>query len=194
MKQPDLGLRVSELRQQKGFTQEKLAELCEVSTRTIQRIEAGEVDPRSFTINRLNEVLDFDFGTGELEDENIWLAALHFSNIVGFLLMSLIVWSINKRQSYKIDQHGRAVINFQLTLLVLLVVLVFAWIAIPILVMTITPAGGYVRLGKAEFVIMGVVFPFILVGFISFYQGVKNIIRVFTDKPYHYPWSIKFIK
>jgi DNA-binding XRE family transcriptional regulator len=46
MKQPELGLKVAELRQQKGLTQEKLAEMCEVSSRTIQRIESGEVDPR----------------------------------------------------------------------------------------------------------------------------------------------------
>jgi transcriptional regulator with XRE-family HTH domain len=36
MNQPDLGLKISELRQQKNITQEKLAEYCEVSTRTIQ--------------------------------------------------------------------------------------------------------------------------------------------------------------
>jgi transcriptional regulator with XRE-family HTH domain len=41
MNQPDLGLKVTELRQQKGLTQEQLAERCEVSPRTIQRIESG---------------------------------------------------------------------------------------------------------------------------------------------------------
>jgi transcriptional regulator with XRE-family HTH domain len=45
MNQPYLGQKVSELRQLKGLTQEQLAEKCEVSTRTIQRIESGEVDP-----------------------------------------------------------------------------------------------------------------------------------------------------
>ena len=73
MKQPDLGIKVNEQRQQKGITQEKLAELCEVSTRTIQRIESGEVDPRSFTINRLSDVLDFDFGEESVENEALWL-------------------------------------------------------------------------------------------------------------------------
>lgn len=47
MNQPDLGLKIAELRQQRGLTQENLAEYCEVSTRTIQRIESGEVEPRS---------------------------------------------------------------------------------------------------------------------------------------------------
>ncbi len=51
MNQPDLGLKVSELRQQKALTQEQLAERCEVSARTIQRIESGEVDPRAYTLH-----------------------------------------------------------------------------------------------------------------------------------------------
>ena len=42
MKQPQLGLKILELRQQKGFTQEELVEQCNISVRTIQRIEAGE--------------------------------------------------------------------------------------------------------------------------------------------------------
>jgi hypothetical protein len=32
MKQPDLGLKIAELRDQKSLTQEKLTEYCEVST------------------------------------------------------------------------------------------------------------------------------------------------------------------
>jgi transcriptional regulator with XRE-family HTH domain len=50
------------LRQQKHLTQEQLAEYCEVSARTIQRIESGEVEPRSFTRNSLSNILEFDFG------------------------------------------------------------------------------------------------------------------------------------
>ncbi len=56
MKQPDLGLKVSELRKERGFTQEQLAEVCEVTPRTIQRIEGGEVEPRAFTRNSLSNL------------------------------------------------------------------------------------------------------------------------------------------
>lgn len=49
MNQPGLGLEISELGQQKGMTQEQLSECCQVSSRTIQRIENGEVDPRTHT-------------------------------------------------------------------------------------------------------------------------------------------------
>ena len=46
MKQPELGQIIHDLRKQKGLTQEELVEKCNISVRTIQRIEAGEVTPR----------------------------------------------------------------------------------------------------------------------------------------------------
>lgn len=38
MKQPELGKRISELRKEKGLTQEELVEKCNINVRTIQRI------------------------------------------------------------------------------------------------------------------------------------------------------------
>lgn len=60
MKQPELGKKILQLRQEKGFTQEELVEQCNISVRTIQRIEAGEVTPRSFTVKTILEALDSD--------------------------------------------------------------------------------------------------------------------------------------
>lgn len=61
MKQPELGQKILELRKAKGLTQEELVELCNINVRTIQRIEAGEVTPRSYTIKSILEVLGYDF-------------------------------------------------------------------------------------------------------------------------------------
>ncbi|AFL84806.1 putative transcription factor, MBF1 like protein [Belliella baltica DSM 15883] len=58
MKQPELGLKIQEWRKAKGLTQEELVERCNLNVRTIQRIEAGEVTPRSYTIKAIMEVLD----------------------------------------------------------------------------------------------------------------------------------------
>src|SRR5512143_3652710 len=116
MNQPDLGLKVAELRQQKGLTQERLAELCEVSPRTIQRIESGEVDPRAYTLHCLGEALEFDFGEENTSKENLWLAILHLSSIFSLPIIPLLLWSWKKGQSYKIDQQGRQVLNFQITM------------------------------------------------------------------------------
>ncbi|SNY95371.1 helix-turn-helix domain-containing protein [Flagellimonas pacifica] len=60
MKQPKLGLKISELRKQKGFTQEELVELCNINVRTLQRIESGEVTPRSYTVKTILSALDYD--------------------------------------------------------------------------------------------------------------------------------------
>jgi transcriptional regulator with XRE-family HTH domain len=61
MKQPDLGKKIAELRKAKGYTQEELVEKCNLSVRTLQRIEAGEVTPRSYTVKVIFATLDYDF-------------------------------------------------------------------------------------------------------------------------------------
>jgi transcriptional regulator with XRE-family HTH domain len=61
MKQPDLGLKIIDLRQTKGLTQEELVKRCNISVRTLQRIESGEVEPRGYTLRLISKVLDFDF-------------------------------------------------------------------------------------------------------------------------------------
>ena len=61
MEQPQLGLKISELRKQKGLTQEELVEQCNINVRTLQRIESGEVSPRSYTIKTILSALDYDY-------------------------------------------------------------------------------------------------------------------------------------
>lgn len=61
MNQPDLGKKIAELRKAKGYTQEELVEKCNLSVRTLQRIESGEVTPRSYTIKIIFANLDYNF-------------------------------------------------------------------------------------------------------------------------------------
>lgn len=61
MKQPDLGKKISELRRAKGLTQEELVEQCKLNVRTLQRIESGEVTPRSYTVRTIFAALDYNF-------------------------------------------------------------------------------------------------------------------------------------
>jgi transcriptional regulator with XRE-family HTH domain len=60
MRQPELGKILTNLRNEKGLTQEELVEKCNISVRTIQRIEAGEVTPRSYTIKTILAALGQD--------------------------------------------------------------------------------------------------------------------------------------
>jgi uncharacterized Tic20 family protein/DNA-binding Xre family transcriptional regulator len=194
MNQPDLGLKVTELRQQKGLTQEQLAERCEVSPRTIQRIESGEVDPRAYTIHCLGEVLEFDFGEENTGNENLWLAALHISSIFVILIIPLLLWSWKKNQSYKIDKQGRQVLNFQITMtLLLFAAAFFMLVGLPALVLLNMDMGeGFVILASTLAIFS--VLPFILIGIFCLYQGVVNTIRSLSDKPVHYSLSIPFVK
>lgn len=193
MKQPDLGLKVSELRKEKGFTQEQLAEVCEVTPRTIQRIEGGEVEPRAFTRNSLSNVLEFDLGKNDLENERFWMAALHLSSMFCIVLIPLLIWSWLKTRSYQVDKHGRQVMNFQITITLALFAGGFCLIVgLPALLILMEQGIGNVVLmsGLALLSVM----PMILIGFFFTYQGAVNTLRVLTDKPTRYPLSIKFVK
>jgi len=193
MNQPDLGLKISELRQQKSLTQEKLAEYCEVSTRTIQRIESGDVEPRSFTLNSLSNILEFDFGRENTNHENIWLALLHMSSVVCIVFIPLALWSWKKDQSYKIDQQGRDVLNFQIT--ITLVLFGFA------LVLMIAPAILLMVQGlDRDSGMLGNIFtllppiPILFIGLFTTYQAVVNTVRALSEKQIRYPLSIPFVK
>ena len=193
MKQPDLGLKVSELRKEKGFTQEQLAEECEVTPRTIQRIESGEVEPRAFTRNSLSNVLEFDLGKSDLENERFWISALHLSSMFCIVLIPLLIWSWLKNRSFQIDKHGRQVLNFQISITLALFAGVFCLVVA-------LPAGLiFLEQGYGDQLLMAIlalvsVFPMILIGFYVFYQGVANTLRYLNDQETRYPLSIKFLR
>jgi uncharacterized Tic20 family protein len=193
MRQPDIGLKVAELRRQKNLTQEKLAEYCEVSTRTIQRIENGEVEPRAFTRNNLSNILEFDFGQDNTENEDFWLAALHLSSMFVIVLIPLLLWSWKKNQSYKVDSQGRQVLNFQITMTLLLFgALCLAAFVLPGMILMEAQFGGgntFVMVTLASLTSL----PFIAIGIFVFYQAIVNTMRALSDKQIHYPLSIQFL-
>jgi uncharacterized Tic20 family protein len=196
MNQPDLGLKVTELRQAKGFTQEQLAEKCEVSPRTIQRIESGEVDPRAYTLQCLSTALDFDFMEDNTGNENLWLATLHLSNIIPLLIAPLLIWSWKKNQSYKIDKQGRVVLNFQITMMLFLFLGGFLLLFVPAVFTFLGQSQPDIGLsiGLFEIMLICAPMPVILIGLFTTYQGVINSMRALSDKPVHYPLSIPFVK
>jgi len=194
MNQPDLGLKVSELCQQKGLTQEQLAERCEVCARTIQRIEIGEVDPRAYAIQCLSEVLDFDFSAEHISNEKLWLTALHLNSIFSIVIIPLLLWSWKKNQSYKIDKQGRQVINFQIIRMFLLFAALFLMlVGLPAMLLLADEIGD-VFLSLCVMLALFSIFPFILIGLFTTFQDVVNAMRVLSDNPIHYVLSIPFVK
>lgn len=89
MKQPELGKKIGEIRNQKGITQKELSESCNIDIRTIQRIETGEVSPRMSTLRLIAETLECETSVfnGESETETIhppsrWLKPILLVSII----------------------------------------------------------------------------------------------------------------
>src|SRR6188768_1891802 len=68
--QPEIGQKILELRKAKGLTQEELVDRCNINVRTIQRIEAGEVTPRMFTVKTILEALGYDLDAIQFQEAN----------------------------------------------------------------------------------------------------------------------------
>tara|TARA_R110002050_G_scaffold273016_1_gene416860 strand:- start:4527 stop:6290 length:1764 start_codon:yes stop_codon:yes gene_type:complete len=171
-------------RKLKGYTQEELSEKTQVTIRTIQRIEKGDVNPHLQTIKLLATALDV-----EIEDlliienpkeETIlkkWLILLHSTPFLGFIiplaniLFPLFLW-IHKREDNKIyDSHGVKIINFQITMSILYL---FSFVAL-------------LTIEKWGFLLFVSIIPFSVVVMLF------NIIKSFNSQKCYYPLSIPFI-
>lgn len=103
MKQPELGRKVSELRTAKGLTQEELVEKCNISVRTIQRIENGEVTPRTYTIKTILSALDYALARVSKEDKTLFESLP--SNVKIFMLIDI---DVEKPSDFLIKQLNTA--------------------------------------------------------------------------------------
>ena len=134
----ETGKLIKELRIKKGMTQEELADKTEVSVRTIQRIENGEVDPRAYTLQMIARALEVDynlFAATEPDEEqeiqqvnaNNWLGLLHFSGIIPFIFPTVIIWYLKKDTIKGMSDHYRDVIGFQLKVWVGIIITSWIW-------------------------------------------------------------------
>ena len=98
----ETGKLIKELRIKKGLTQEELAEKTELSARTIQRIENGDVDPRAYTLQMIAKALEVDFSIFtenesnedvvlDNDDNRHWLALIHLCGLIPLIIPTIIV-------------------------------------------------------------------------------------------------------
>lgn len=123
----EIGKLIKELRIKKGLTQEELADKTELSARTIQRIENGDVDPRAYTLQMIAKALDVDFSlfvgekniSKEIQEvnNNSWFGLLHLSGFLPLLFPTLILWNQRKNKTNEMTNHFRAVLSMQLCIL-----------------------------------------------------------------------------
>lgn len=130
-------------RKLKGYSQAELSAKTEVTVRTIQRIEKGDVNPHLQTVKLLASALDINvdelLNLENPKEEAIqkkWLLLLHGTPLLGFVLpfcnvlFPLFLW-IHKREDNPLyDRHGVKVINFQITALFLYVLSFIALLTI----------------------------------------------------------------
>ena len=174
------GQRIREIRLHKGMTQEELSSITGISTRTIQRIELGKVEPRAYTLQTIADALEVNYeelinnnsgqATFQYQENKFWLPMMHLSGLFILLIPPLIIWFLKKDKIENIREQGVDVINFQLSMLLIIIpsgILAFLLITIPIL---------------------------LFIGVFSTVIIIINTIRVTNGQPYKYPMSINFLK
>jgi transcriptional regulator with XRE-family HTH domain len=170
------GQLIKELRLKKGMTQEDLAAKTDISVRTIQRIENGEVDPRAYTLQSIAAALAVDFAVladTAYESNAVdpaagskWLPLLHLSGLLLLILPPVLVWIWKRDEVKDIGKHAIDVINFQLSMSLYLLPFVI-FFAPPILIIVIL---------FSQVVIL------------------MNSLKVTGHQSYNYPLSIRFLK
>jgi transcriptional regulator with XRE-family HTH domain len=164
----ETGKLIKELRLKKGMTQEELADKTEVSARTIQRIENGEVDPRAYTLQMIAKALDVDFtlfAENVLEEKqeslkisgNNWLALIHLSGIIPLIFPTIALWNNKKDKTKNMTNHFRAAISMQLCIWVICLVGLWIYWRVnqPIPIIGGLLVGGLISILNAIFVMNG---------------------------------------
>jgi len=141
MKNFDLCKKIKDLRSRKGLSQEQLAEMAQLSLRTVQRIENGETEARGDTLQRLAHALNvtpeelaenpqFFIKEKEPEDDNRGFLALLNLSALSFILfpvlgiaVPLALWLSNREKLKDIDHTCKRIINFQISWCLLIAVM-----------------------------------------------------------------------
>lgn len=167
---------IRELRVKKGMTQEDLAAKTDITVRTIQRIESGEVDPRAFTLQSIATALDVDYemligmeeedNRNRTKESNRWLPILHLSGLLILILPPILIWIWKRDEVDGMRKHAMDVINYQISMTLYLL----------------------------PWALLGVFPILILFGVYSQVMIIINTIKVANNQPYKYPLAIAFLK
>jgi transcriptional regulator with XRE-family HTH domain len=212
MKNELLGRRVKELRVKNGFSQEFLAEECKVSLRTIQRIENSVTIPHGYTLSRLakalhvspDELVDWSKqeDKGQLNLLNLSALTLFINPFLGTII-PLALWITKRDKIEHLDETGKKLLNFQITMLIFISTVLFLFIAT---IFVFRPEevifgsakswaehGGHTSLFTA-------VATLTFLGCLGLYYAysiiviIKNSIRIQKELPVIYKPTINFIK
>ena len=111
-----------------------------------------------------------------MREDNQLLVITHLSQLVtlvtgfGSLLIPLVIWLTKKDKVYQMDEHGKNIINFQLSLIIYFI------ICIPLILLLGLGLLGFIILG-----ILSVVFPII------------NAVKTSNGEVPKYPITFNFV-
>lgn len=105
-----------------------------------------------------------------MREDKQMLMLTHLSQLLN-LIVPLILWAINKDKIYQMDEHGKSILNFQLSMIIYVI------ICIPLILLL-----GLGILGLIVIGISSLVFPII------------NAIKANNGESPNYPFTIKFVK
>ncbi len=104
------------------------------------------------------------------------LVLLHLSQLLDYVtglggtIVPLILWLVNKDSVEGMDNHGKAILNFKISMLL------YAFISIPLILV----------FGLGILLLFGI-------GILSFIYPIINAINASEGKEINYPFSIQFI-
>ncbi|MEN1786361.1 MAG: helix-turn-helix domain-containing protein [Bacteroidota bacterium] len=196
-------------RKLKGVTQEDLAEACNLNVRTIQRIEAAEVDPRLYTLKTIAEALDVSmesFIPPPEEKDRGSLVALHLSSLAYFIfpfggnvIDPLIFWVYKKDRVNHVDRQGRDLLNAQISYSLYQILL---FVAFTMLLLAPAISGSPDRVDQLQGVGLSIsfafFFAFIPLGtllILAIILPIIKAVRIYRAKEVKpYPLKIRFIR
>lgn len=188
----DLALRVKELRNKKGFSQEILAEKSGLSIRTIQRIENNETVPRGDTLKRLAIALDAspdEIIDWKIQEDQNFLRFMSLSSLWFLIfpllgiIIPLVMWIQKKDKLKNVNELGISMMNFQITWTIIVsIIFIFLSMIIP----DINP------LNVPTLLIL--LSPIILLYLYNIIVIISNTIRISKNRPFRYRPALPLIR
>lgn len=186
-----IGEKISQLRKEKAWSQEDLAERSGISVRTIQRIENNGSKPRPFTLQTLAKALEVEVSRLLKQEEKaeqepaidfsilrqINLAVfVHVILPLGNIFLPLIIWRKN-RQSALVKEVGSKIITVQIL-----------WTLTTLLLLVLTPLislliSGEVQVGQFP----AVLFVYLLSVVLNVLMTIQSAQRLLKQQVNLYP-------
>ena len=112
-----------------------------------------------------------------MKEDRQTLMLTHLSQLLNYitgfggLIVPLVLWTTNRDKIYQMDEQGKSIINFQLSMMI------YAFISVPAILLL-----GLGILGLIVVGVLSLIFPII------------NAIKVNNGETPNYPMSIEFLK